>query len=305
MINPGFLKKGDRIGIIAPASPPDSEKLDRGILFLENWGFEVELAPHLKEVRGYLAGDDRDRIDDLHKIFADKKIDGIWVAGGGYGIPRILSMINFDLIKSNPKPFIGYSDITALHLAINKYAELITYHGPMVATEFGNNPDDITLEGIKQVLFHDYNIDLLKEFAIDRVEIINSGSVKGRLTGGNLALLAATIGTPYEVETEGNILFFEDIGEEPYNIDRMLSQLKNAGKLKKPAGVIIGNFTDCKTESYHPSLTIDQVIGDYFSNVSYPVLRGVPFGHDKTQLTLPSGALAEIDTDNYSIKIGQ
>ena len=303
MINTGPLKKGDKIGVIAPASPPDMEDLDKGIKFLKKMGFEIELAPNLKEVRGYLAGDDQKRVDDLHKMFADKSIDAIWSACGGYGTPRILKKIDFDLIKENPKAFIGYSDITALHIAFNKFAKLPTYHAPMIATELGKGVNEKTLDSLEKILFTDYKINLIKEFKIEELEIINHGRSKGKIVGGNLALLAATIGTPFEVETESNILFFEDIGEEPYNIDRMLSQLENAGKLNDLGGVVIGDFTDCIAESYDPSLSVDEVIADYFYDVDYPVFKGLPFGHGKTQLSLISGSLAEIDTRKSSIKI--
>ncbi len=297
------LKKGDKIGIVAPASPPDIEKLEKGIKVLREWGVEIEEAPHLRKARGYLAGSDQERIADLHNFFEDKSIDAIWSACGGYGTPRLLQMLDYNLIKKNPKPFIGYSDITALHLAFNRYSNLITFHGPMIATELGDNPDEITIESIKKMLFSNYKIDILKEFNLEELEIINSGIGEGEITGGNLALLAATIGTPYELQTDNKLLFIEDIGEEPYNIDRMLSQLKNAGKLDNLAGLIIGNFTDSEPKNYDPSLTVDEVLNDYFGDVKYPIIRNLPFGHDKTQLTIPLGVKAKLDTSNISLKI--
>ncbi|MGM0410337.1 MAG: S66 peptidase family protein [Bacillota bacterium] len=297
------IKKGAKIGIVAPASPPNIKKLEKGIKFLKDWGLKVQEAPHLREVRGYLAGEDKERAADLHEFFSNNNIDAIWCAGGGYGTPRLLQILDYDLIKKNPKPFIGYSDITALHLAFNKFANLITFHGPMIATELGDNPDEITIESIKKILFNDYTIDFLKEFKLDELEIINSGIAEGEITGGNLALLAATIGTPYELQTDNKLLFIEDIGEEAYSIDRMLSQLKNAAKLDNLAGLIIGNFTDSKAKSYDPSLTVDEIINDYFADKKYPIIRHFPFGHDKTQLTIPLGVRAKLDTLNNSLKI--
>ncbi len=303
MIKIPAIKKGDKIGIIAPASPPNIKKMEKGIKLLKEWGFKTQEAPHLRDVRGYLAGEDKKRAADLHNFFENDNINAIWCAGGGYGTPRLLQMLDYDLIKKNPKPFIGYSDITALHLAFNKFSNLITFHGPMVATELGDEPNEITIESIKKMLFNNYKIDILKKFTLDKLEIVNGGIAEGEITGGNLALLAATIGTPYELETDNKLLFIEDIGEEAYNIDRMLSQLKNAAKLDNLAGLVIGNFTDSESKNYDPSLTVDEVINDYFADKNYPVIRHLPFGHDKTQLTIPLGVKAKLDTSNNSLKI--
>ena len=296
-----ILNKGDKVGVIAPASPINEQTLNNGLNLLREWGLKPIVSSNISENRGYLAGSDKDRAADINKMFNNLDISCIWSACGGYGTPRILDMLDYEMIKNNPKPFIGYSDITALHLAFNKMTDMTTFHGPMVATELGNNPNQFTVNNIKNILFGDNKNIILENPESTPFKIINPGTAWGELIGGNLSLLAATIGSKYEVDTGDKVLFIEEVNEEPYRIDRMFAQLKSAGKFDQLRGLILGDFTGCTTET--PSLTLSEIFEDYFEEYDFPILSGLQCGHSNSQIIIPIGKKALIDTYKKEVLI--
>ncbi|AIF44651.1 LD-carboxypeptidase [Virgibacillus sp. SK37] len=300
MIKPERLQKGDTIGIIAPAGPPDQEKLQKAIPFLESLGLKVNVGKHINEIHGYLAGTDQQRLEDFHNMVADPTIKAIIFARGGYGTGRIVSSIDYELIRNNPKIIWGYSDITYLHTAIRQQTGLVTFHGPMVASDIGKEEfDDFSAEMFMQ-LFEPATYVYTEK--VSPLHVISPGNGTGMLVGGNLSLIVSTLGTPFEIDTNGKLLLLEDIGEEPYRVDSMLNQLKLAGKLEKAAGVILGDFADAEPTLKH-SLTLEKVFSDYLSNLNCPVLSGFKIGHCLPHFAVPLGVEAELSADTKTLTI--
>lgn len=303
---PAALKAGATLGIIAPASPcDDSDSIARGKKILEDLGFRTVLAPNALQRDRYLAGTDRERIADLHKMFLDPRIDGILCLRGGYGTLRILSKINYYIIRRCPKILLGYSDITALQLAIWKKSGLVTFSGPMLATDFGLKPGDFTLKHFYQAVTSYHTLGLVPAAPGVKTHAIYPGRARGRLIGGNLSLVTATLGTPYEIDTRGAILFLEEVGEEPYRVDRMLWQLFLAGKLHSAAGVIFGEFVDCEAADRSASFTCGDVIADMFTRLKIPCLYGLGPGHGAHKVTLPLGVRAVMDAGQCQLVISE
>jgi len=291
------LRPGATIGVVAPASPVTPERIEYGLQWLRDHGYRVVTGPHLFAQRGYLAGTDRERASDLLEMFARPEVEAIFCARGGYGTPRLLSLLDYDLIRENPKILLGYSDVTALHLAIQRQTGLVTFHGPMVESD-------------PQVGFVDYNwLGVLRAIAAPSplglvenppagpaLRVIRGGRAQGPLVGGNLSLICATMGTPYEIDTRGKILFLEDVGEAPYRMDRMLNQLLLAGKLQAASGIVIGESVGCEqAPGDRPSLTLYEVLADLLSSLGKPVLYGLAIGHGFYKATLPLGVEAVLD----------
>lgn len=308
-IKPARLTKGDTIGIVAPASPLyNKSDLVRGIKTLEEWGYKVIVGEHVNARNEYLAGTDEQRASDINSMFENDQVDAIFVTQGGYGSARLLRHINFDLIKKNPKIFIGYSDITAIHLAIQKLTGLVSFHGPGMA---GFNPEELS-DYRKNQLFK----ALLLEEPIGEIEladkkkwinIINPGVARGDMIGGNLSLICSSLGTPYEIETEGKILFFEELDTEPWVIDHMLSHLFNAGKLQKAAGIVIGECKDCVPYTHHPgfpvTFSLEDLLEEYIKPLNIPAIYGLPLGHTKDLATIPLGVQGFLDATNGKLII--
>ncbi len=300
LIKPKRLNKGDTVGIIAPASPPNKENLKRSFPFLEELGLKIKVGKHVYDEHGYLAGSDEKRLADLHGMFADEEVKAIICAGGGYGTGRIASQIDYNLIKNNPKIFWGYSDITFLHTAIRQKTGLVTFHGPMLASDIGKEDvHPLSKECFKQ-LFEPVIVQYTDE--ISPLEALVDGSVSGDITGGNLTLIASTIGTPFEIDTKEKLLLIEDINEEPRSIDRMLNQLHMAGKLNDAAGFIIGDFHNCVPER-ELSLTLEEVIEHYMQLANKPALKGFNFGHCSPHISIPLGVKAVLDTESKQLTI--
>lgn len=294
------LKLGDTIGFISPASPENPEKIKSGIDFLREHGFKVKEGKHLYDRWGYLAGTDEDRAKDFMDMFLDDDVDMILCVRGGYGSMRILPLLDFNLIKNNPKILVGFSDITTLLNTISQRCNLITFHGPMGSS---NLKDAETLKSLFSTLMNGNRPYKLLNPKNINLNCIVSGIAEGRIVGGNLTLIASTLGTPYEIDTENNILFIEDVGEAPYVIDRMLTQLYLAKKLEKCSGFIIGQFTDCSLHNYERSLTLHEVIENRILPLNKPTLSNFMSGHDYPKLTLPIGARASIDCNIGKINI--
>ncbi|MBT2687690.1 LD-carboxypeptidase [Bacillus sp. ISL-47] len=299
-IKPLRLNKGDAIGIIAPASPPNQDNLKRSLSFLEELGLKVKMGNHVYDQYGYLAGKDEDRLADLHKMFLDKEVKAIICAGGGYGTGRIASQINYGLIKDNPKIFWGYSDITFLHTAIRQQTGLVTFHGPMLASDIGKEDADPISKQYFSQLFEPEVLDYPE--GISNLETMVKGSAAGTLTGGNLSLLASTIGTAYEIDTKDKLMLIEDINEEPRAVDRMLNQLHMAGKLEDAAGFIIGDFNNCVPQR-ELSLELNEVLETYIKKVNKPALKGFNIGHCSPHISVPLGVKAELDATNKKLTI--
>lgn len=296
------LKLEDTIGIIAPSSPEKPEAIKKAIDFFTGKGFKIKLGKHVYDKRGFLAGKDEDRAEDIMDMFKNKDVDIILCARGGYGSMRTLPYIDFDVIKNNPKIFIGFSDITSFLNSFYSRAGLITFHGPMFTSNF---EDNYTVESFFNTIMKGtapYEISNPPEIQLNCAV---KGNAKGHLVGGNLSLISNTLGTPYEVDFKNNILFIEDVHEEPYALDRMLTHLELSGKLNECSGFILGQFKNCTLPHYKRSLTLDEVFQDKILSLNKPTLTNFMSGHDYPKLTLPIGAYALMDANKGTIKINE
>jgi len=292
------LTAGSTIGIISPASRPlDEEKYRNGILYLRDCGYQVVESNQVLDSYGYLAGSDQVRADNFNAMFRDPQIDAVFCSRGGYGTPRIIDAIDYDVIRKNPKLFVGYSDITALNLAIWKKASLVTFSGPMVAVEMGKGIQPFTEAWFWKLLTSPVQNVLLSNPPDSPVRIIRPGQASGRLLGGCLSLINAVLGSAYCPNFQESILFIEDIEEEPYRIDRYLAQLKLAGIFKQISGLVIGQFVDCvPSEPEKPHLTIDQIIEDFVRDLNIPIIANFAYGHVPIKHTMPIGIEVELNT---------
>ncbi|SET65664.1 muramoyltetrapeptide carboxypeptidase [Oceanobacillus limi] len=300
MLYPKALQQGDTIAVIAPAGPVDKERLDKGVSFLKEKGLYVELGKHVKAVHGYLAGRDEERLADFHQMVADPMIKGIIFARGGYGAGRIAADIDYELIRANPKIIWGYSDITYLHTAVRQQTGLVTFHGPMPASDIASEEfDALSAKGFDQ-LFRETELCYREE--ISPLQVLNGGVATGPLVGGNLSLIISTLGTRYEIDTRGKLLFIEDIDEVPYRIDGMLNQLKLAGKLEHAAGIVVGDFAKAVPKK-EPSLSLQEVFEHYFGKLTCPVMSGFKIGHCYPHIAIPLGAKATLNTYQKTLHV--
>lgn len=308
-LKPKRLKKGDTIGLLTPGSFISDEALEKSVKNLEDLGFVVKLSKNIRAQRGFTAGTDEERLNDLHTLFADTQVDGIWCARGGYGCSRLLPYVDYKLIQKNPKVFIGYSDVTALLLALYKKTGLIGFHGPVGASDFS----DYTKEHVQKVLMDaveplviplsSENIEKGKEDAVYQTQVLRPGKATGELIGGNLSLLSALSGTAYDFDAKNKLVFIEDIDERPYRIDRMLTQLRQANNLGEAAGIALGVFTDCQPEEGDLSLSLMDTLKDRLEGLNIPVIYGLSFGHIANQCTLPVGISATLDTERMTLTL--
>ncbi len=298
IIKPSRIKKGATLGLVAPASPIYIEsQFDTMISNLQDLEYELKLGKHIKDRNGYLAGNDKDRAQDLMDMFLDKKVDAILCTRGGYGCNRILPLLDFKLIKSNPKPLIGFSDITSLHLAIQQKTGLVTFHGPVGKSEW----TDFTIKAWDEVLIEGKKTTYVTPEDQEDSFVINPGIASGKLLGGNLTVLTSMIGSEYLPDFKGSILFLEDIGEDVYRIDRMLTQLKLAGILEQLNGLVFGKCTDCS--SGPNSLSLKNVFDDHLSLLDIPAFYGAMISHEDDNITLPVGIQASINANEKSISL--
>ena len=310
MQKPPALLVGDTIAFCAPSGFLDSVRMSLAKTRLEEKGFYIVHEDSIYRRWGYLAGTDVQRASELISYFKDKSVRAIFPGTGGYGSTRILSMLDYDIIKSNPKIFIGFSDITALHIAFNQLANLITFHTPNPMYGLGSKKG---LDPISELYFWSLlmNSDDNYEIPFDlygdslKVQTMVPGIASGKLVGGNLSLICSTMGSVYEAKTMGSILFIEDVGEAPYRIDRYLSELKLAGKLDLVNGIIIGRFSRRETEAPDRStdFQMHQVFQQYFSKMKVPVIFNFPSGHGSKNVSLPLGCIVEINTDDEIFKV--
>jgi muramoyltetrapeptide carboxypeptidase len=302
LLKPERLNFGDTVGIVAPASaPPDPKAVDRAAAALERFGFKPKLAKHVRARLGFLAGTDRERATDLMAMFADKKVTAIICLRGGYGSARILERLDYEVIRRNPKILSGYSDITSLHFALTQKINLISFHAPMLNGALADPkvPDFTRKSFFRTVMEAKPSGSIVEGNDGNTVSILLGGSAEGRLIGGNLSLICASLGTPFQPSFKGKILFFEDVSEKPYRLDRMLTQLLNAGIFSQVAGVAVGVNHDCVDPDAKPDGEYRQsgadVVKERLSQLRVPVVTGLPFGHVDLNATIPVGVMAQLD----------
>lgn len=306
---PAALQPGDTIMIVAPAGELVAKRIKLATKRLEEMGFKVTVPDDLYRVRGYLAGSDERRAEELMEAFTNPEVDAIFPGTGGYGTMRMLDLLDYDKIRANPKVLIGFSDITGLHMALATQCNLATFHSPN--PQWGLGSDD-NLPPFSEKYF--WRCLLAKEnqgeagFTYELpswapLGMFAGGKASGPLCGGNLSLLSALTGSDYELDTDGRVLFLEDVNEAPYRIDRMLRQLKLAGQLDKPAAVILGQFRKCEADSGDSSLSLTEVFLDYFKDAPYPVVCNFPAGHVTLNATLPFGVPVEVDADERIVRV--
>jgi muramoyltetrapeptide carboxypeptidase len=287
------------IGVIAPAGPATLDT-DKALQWMRARGYSLKVYPGVYEKDGYLAGSDEVRLGDLHAAFADSEVDAIICLRGGYGTPRLLDSIDFELLRDNAKPFIGYSDITALHLAISRYAGFVTFHGPMLNADLLGGKQQPTEFSFFNMLRGQVRAGTVLAHPVAYpLTTIEPGIAHGRLLGGNLAMITATMGTPYEMDAEGVILLIEDINEPLYRIDRLLTQLRLAGTLHKLRGVLVGDVAGVDVAA------LERLLKQTFEPLKIPVLSGWRSGHCDPNLTLPMGALVRLDAGSKELVLEQ
>lgn len=304
MITPKPLFPGARVALVGASSAVPAQRLPLAVQAVRDLGLSPIVFPSCQEENrhGYLAASDRQRSADLNAAFADDSIHGILCIRGGYGAHRLLPLLDWETIRAHPKYFSGYSDVTALHTALNQDCGLVTYHTIMPATEYYQPVDDYSMDYLRRALFGAL-AGPLPIHPDHPLEPLSGGRATGVLCGGNLSLLAASLGTPWEIDTRNKILFLEDIGEHIYRIDGMLTQLRNAGKFRDCAGVLLGDWTDCTPEDPERTLILHQLFRELILPAGVPVIANLPCGHSLPSMALPLGAVLSMDADSPALEL--
>ncbi len=311
MMKPKVLKKGDTVGFVTPSTYVSSpDEIASALRTADYFGLKVKMGPNVRKRTGYVGGTIAERAADVNAMFADPEVKAIFAIRGGYGSAQILPELDYGLIARNPKIFQGYSDITAMHLAIHQKTGLVTFHGPVMLSGF----TPYTIDHFRRALFSAKPIGAVTNPAESNtmrpnhpLRTVRGGKARGPLIAGNLTLISTTMGTPYEIDTRGKILCIEDVGEEPYSMDRMLTQLRLAGKLEQAAGIVMGECARCTPREFRPgfdsTFSLGEIVDDILGGLKIPVLAGLTFGHTADQLTLPQGCAAELDADRGTLTI--
>ncbi len=298
LLRPQRLFPGDRIGVIAPAGPVQQEPLEKGLRFLKRMGFQTVPGRTLGSKYRYLSSPDETRAEEIMEMFSNKDIKAIFCARGGYGIGRILPMLSKKVIRANPKIFIGASDITIMLNFLHQNCGLVSFHGPMVAGNFGRHQMTRTKSQCIQLLSGN---EAGRHFKFSGSRVLKEGTAKGTIVGGCLTLLCRSLGTPWEIDTRDRIVLIEDVNEAPYRIDGMLCQLQQAGKFRHVKGIVFGEMINC-----HPgprqNWTLDDAIGDFFRDDTFPILINCPIGHGKEMWTIPVGVSGTLSTNPKSLE---
>lgn len=299
---PRPLFPGARVALVCASSAVPENRLAPALDLVRSLGLEPVVYPSclMENRHGYFAASDAQRSADLNAAFADSSIDGVLCVRGGYGAHRILPLLDFDTIRAHPKYFSGYSDVTALHTAFNQVCGFVTYHTVMPSTEY--DVDEFSLAWLKKALFG----GLTGPVDNPPGQVLSTlvpGRASGALCGGNLSLLAASLGTPWELDTRGKLLFLEDIGEKTYRVDAMLTQLRNAGKFDDCAGVVLGAWTDCVPEDPEKTLELPEIFAELIAPAGKPAVMGLACGHTLPSLALPLGAMAALDADAGTLEL--
>ena len=303
---PKRLEKGALIGLVTPGSSVSEKELDACVRKLEGLGFRTTYEDTVLSEYGYFAGPDRERADELMDMFKRKEVDGIWCVRGGYGSIRILDMLDYELIRQNPKVLIGYSDITAILTAVYQQSGLVTFHGPVGTSDFNS----FSKRSLRRILMDPRDTyrypykrekDSRENPEYDRYTL-TAGIAEGELIGGNISVLDSIIGTAYEPDFKGKLAYLEDVGEKTYRIDKMVYHLLSGTNLKEAAGIVMGVFDDCNVNSL-PTLSLKQALDDLLKPLDMPVSYGISFGHIKRQVTIPTGIRAIIDADKNAFRL--
>jgi muramoyltetrapeptide carboxypeptidase len=309
LLKPSRLVEGDTIALVTPGSYITEKEKEESIGNMQKLGFRVTYSDRLMKKNGYFSATDEERAADLNEMFERKDVQGIMCARGGYGSARILPFLNYELISENPKPLIGFSDITAVHFALYKKSRLISFHGPVSISTFSR----FSSASLKEVLI-DPAFELQMENSNNKnnhnpygITTIAEGTAEGELIGGNLSIVTSLIGTAYDPDFSGKIIFLEEFLEEPYRVDRMLTQMLQAGKFKDAAGIALGVFKLCEPDKSNPafsdSFNLMEVLKDRLGNLGIPVVYGLSFGHVVDKLTIPFGVKAQFDGETRKLKL--
>jgi muramoyltetrapeptide carboxypeptidase len=309
LIKPARLREGDLVGICAPSGHTNEVAITRAIENMQSLGLRVRLSDNLRAVNGNYAGTVEQRLADFHAMFRDPEIKAVWPIRGGSGAISLLSSLDYGLIAANPKILIGYSDITALHLAIHARTGLVTFHGPVASSTF----TPYVLEQLRAVLMApqpNWTITMSGDNAAKAqdapqyaIRTVREGQARGRLLGGNLSLVSALAGTPYAADFRKAILFLEEVNEAPYRIDRMMTQLQLSTGFEHAAALVIGINEGCGAPDDEPSLTLDETLDQHMAPLVIPAVSGYSFGHIRDQCVLPVGLMAALDTQQQTITL--
>ncbi len=304
MIKPKKLELGNTIGVISPASPSEKKsEILRSVECMQEWGYKVVVGKNVNKTKGFFAASEKERAADFNEMFNRDDIDAVFVTQGGYGSAQIIHLLDFEAVASHPKILTGFSDITTLHLAIQKFSNLVTFHGPGMARF---NTRDLTDYTKKQFFKAVSSVEPLGDIPVpdDKtwLNAIRPGVAEGELIGGNLTLICSSLGTPYQIDTRDKILLIEDAETEPWIFDHMLSHLRNAGVLKEAKGVMVSECFNCVPAKHNPGYysdrNLEEILEYYLKPYKIPVLYGLPLGHTKDMATLPLGVKVRLDADN-------
>jgi muramoyltetrapeptide carboxypeptidase len=299
MRKPKVLKKGDTLGVIAPAGVVNPSELDRGMKRLDSLGFKVMPGRHVRKAYRYMAGSDRERAEDLQEMWADPNVSAVVCARGGYGTARLLPLLDKRFIARHPKILVGSSDATALLIYLVQQAGVVSFHGPMVAPNFGRTTSTLTEEGFIKALCSTEPVGPVR---VPGIQSLRKGVARGRVVGGCLSILCSLLRTPYEPDTRDAVLLLEDVHEPPYRVDRMLTQLILAGKLDRVRGLIFGRMVDCQPQA-DEGFSLEEMIGEVLQDFRGPILYGLPVGHGGEQITLPLGVEVVLDGDRGTMTV--
>lgn len=298
-LHPATLRPGDTLALVSPSGPVPAERVEAAVSVLTGWGLAPRVYPHVLARHGYFGGTDEQRLGDLNDALGDPEVRAVLCTRGGYGAQRITDRVDLDAVRRDPKLVMGFSDITALHLALWRGARLATVHGP-VAAQFDKGADSPTALGARHALMSGEPVVVAADPAEDTHRVRTTGQAAGTLLGGNLSLLVSTLGTPHLPDLTGAILLIEDVGEYPYRVDRMLTHLRRSGALDQLAGIAVGQFTDC-ADAW--PVTIADVLTDRLLDLGLPVLGGLPIGHGTQHTAVPLGTHAVLDADTGTLTV--
>ena len=304
MLKPKPLRRGDTIGLvgISGAMHEPETKFEKMMAAIDALGYKTIVADSCREEYGYLSGTDASRAKGLNAAFRDDRVDAVVCMRGGYGVARMLDLVDFDVIRANPKIVLGYSDITALHTAIHEKVGMVTIHGPMPCSQWMEF-DDFTRESMLRALTSTEPLGLLENPEGVTPQCVVPGKCTGQLVGGNLTLIASACGTPYALNAKDKVLLLEDVGEYIYRLDSMLTQLRQAGMFEQCAGVVLGGFTNCTEEYERYALHLEDIIRDIIVPAGKPVLANMSIGHMDTKITVPLGEQCATDAEAGTLEI--
>lgn len=306
-VKPQRLRSGDTVGLITPGSFAPDDAVQKAYRNMESLGLKVKPSKNLRALRGFNAGTDEQRLEDLHDMFADPEVKAVWCVRGGYGCTRLLPYIDYDLIRRNPKIFIGYSDVTALLQALYLETGLTCFHGPVASATFTDYAKShlvsLLMDGADSHVISVAKSQNGQKEPANQPAVLRGGRASGVLAGGNLSLIAAMAGTPHAFDLKDKLVFLEETTERPYRVDRMLTTLLQASNLKQAAGIAIGQFTDCNPKPDELSLSLVETLKDRLAGLGIPVVSGLSFGHVSDNCTFPVGIPATLDTENFEVSL--